>query len=42
MMLRTGDVPGTVLTSSNLAVAEVLLGDPAAALRCLQRSVAHP
>jgi hypothetical protein len=42
MMVRSGDVPGGLLTSSNLAVIEVLLGDPVAALRCLQRSVAHP
>jgi hypothetical protein len=42
MMVRTGDVPGTVLTSSNLAVAEVLLGDPVAALHCLQRGLAQP
>jgi ATP/maltotriose-dependent transcriptional regulator MalT len=42
MMVRTGDVPGTVLTSSNLAVAELLLGDPVAALRSLQQAVALP
>jgi tetratricopeptide (TPR) repeat protein len=42
MMVRTGDVPGTVLTSSNLAVAELLLGDAVAALRSLQPAVAHP
>jgi predicted ATPase/DNA-binding SARP family transcriptional activator len=42
MMVRTGDVPGTVLTSSNLAVAEVLLGDPVAALSSLREAVAQP
>jgi hypothetical protein len=42
MMERSGDIPGVVLTSANLAVTEVLLGDPAAALRWLVRPLEHP
>jgi hypothetical protein len=40
MMERSGDTPGVALTSTNLAVAEVLLGDPAAALVWAGRNLA--
>ena len=40
MMERSGDVPGVALTSINLAVMEVLLGDAAAALVWADRGLA--
>jgi predicted ATPase len=42
MMERNGDSAGVALTSTNLAVVEVLLGEPAAALGWIERAIEVP
>jgi predicted ATPase/DNA-binding SARP family transcriptional activator len=42
LMERSGDVAGVTLTSANLGIVELLLGEPAAALRWINRGAELP